>query len=186
MFWLWFPIGVCGVRTVLLFISSLSIFVLRVGQMHIGSRTTTPQISTLKYLVPLPIIQTLGWYVFSAWWFNEIYAWSSPTEDFAWVKPGRYVISIRYSWFTLLASFFFLNSDQSIRAGDVEWDSNLSPYISHSAGDCAICGPSLLWLRPYSHSRRKTGLWREGPRNSSAGLSYAEVKRQKSRYFAHR
>ncbi|GLB11525.1 hypothetical protein AtubIFM57258_008395 [Aspergillus tubingensis] len=75
--WAWFPIGGCGIRTVLLFLCSLVVFVLRVGQMHIGARTTSSPLSTFKYLVPLDVIQTFGWYLFSAWWFSEIYRWSS-------------------------------------------------------------------------------------------------------------
>ncbi|KAJ5938777.1 hypothetical protein N7466_001911 [Penicillium verhagenii] len=78
-FWSWFPIGSCGIRTVLLYISSLVVFVLRVGQMHLGSRNTTSSFSTLRYLFPLQVAQTFGWYLFSAWWFTEIYIWSSST-----------------------------------------------------------------------------------------------------------
>ncbi|KAL2809972.1 nucleoporin protein Ndc1-Nup [Aspergillus granulosus] len=88
-FWAIFPIGACGIRTVLLFISSLSIFVLRVGQMHIGSRTTGSAIHTFKHLFPLHVFQTLGWYLFSAWWFSEIYKWSASTSaHLEWVKRG--------------------------------------------------------------------------------------------------
>lgn len=36
VFWFWFPIGPAGIRTLLLFISSLPIFVLRVSQLHLG------------------------------------------------------------------------------------------------------------------------------------------------------
>ncbi|KAL5342557.1 nucleoporin protein Ndc1-Nup [Aspergillus crustosus] len=88
-FWAVFPFGSCGIRTVLLFISSLAIFVLRVGQMHIGSRTTSSSLQTLKQLFPFHIIQTFGWYFFSAWWFNELYKWSSPhSAQLEWVKHG--------------------------------------------------------------------------------------------------
>ncbi|GES62592.1 nuclear envelope protein [Aspergillus terreus] len=90
LLWAWFPIGACGIRTILLFLSSLVVFVLRVGQMHIGSRTTSSPISTFKYLVPLNILQTFGWYLFSAWWFSEIYKWSVPTDvHMEWVKRAR-------------------------------------------------------------------------------------------------
>ncbi|KAJ5105426.1 hypothetical protein NUU61_002773 [Penicillium alfredii] len=77
LLWSWFPIGTCGIRTLLLFVSSLAVFVLRVGQMHIGSRTTQSSLGTFRYLFPLNIAQTFGWYLFSAWWFTEIYLWSS-------------------------------------------------------------------------------------------------------------
>ncbi|KAL4927186.1 nucleoporin NDC1 [Aspergillus undulatus] len=89
LFWALFPIGSCGIRTILLFISPLAIFVLRVGQMHIGSRTTGSPIQTFKYLFPLHVLQTFGWYIFSAWWFSEVYKWSSPVSaHLEWVKRG--------------------------------------------------------------------------------------------------
>lgn len=92
VFWSWFPIGGCGIRTILLFVSYLVVFVLRVGQMHIGSRTTTSSFVTAKHLLPLHFIQTFGWYLFSAWWFSEIYKWSRPlAAGLEWVKLGRYV-----------------------------------------------------------------------------------------------
>ncbi|KAF9887871.1 hypothetical protein FE257_009531 [Aspergillus nanangensis] len=88
--WAWFPIGACGIRTIFLFLSSLVVFVLRVGQMHVGSRTTTSPIGSLNYLVPFNLLQTFGWYIFSAWWFSEIYKWSSPTDaHLEWVNRGR-------------------------------------------------------------------------------------------------
>ncbi|KAJ9354270.1 hypothetical protein DTO027B9_4896 [Paecilomyces variotii] len=90
-FWAWFPFGPCGIRTLLLFICPLSVFVLRVGQMHIGARTTSSPLGTIKHLFPLHIIQTFGWYFFSAWWFSEVYVWSSSSDaDLGWVKPGRH------------------------------------------------------------------------------------------------
>ncbi|KAL4921231.1 nucleoporin protein Ndc1-Nup [Aspergillus aurantiobrunneus] len=89
LFWALFPIGACGIRTILLFISALSVFVLRVGQMHIGSRTTGSPVQTFKYLFPLHVVQTFGWYIFSAWWFSEVYKWSSPiSAHLEWVKRG--------------------------------------------------------------------------------------------------
>ncbi|OJK03762.1 hypothetical protein ASPACDRAFT_111792 [Aspergillus aculeatus ATCC 16872] len=89
-FWSWFPIGACGIRTVLLSLCSLVIFVLRVGQMHLGARTTASSISTLKQLLPFDAFQTFGWYMFSAWWFNEIYRWSSPlSAHLEWVNRAR-------------------------------------------------------------------------------------------------
>ena len=36
VFWSWFPIGTAGIKTLLLFISALSVFVLRVAQLHLG------------------------------------------------------------------------------------------------------------------------------------------------------
>ncbi|KAJ5787231.1 hypothetical protein N7457_002221 [Penicillium paradoxum] len=90
LFWVWFPFGSCGVRTVLLFISSLTIFVLRVSQMHIGARTARSSLGTLKSFTLLQVAQTFGWYIFSAWWFTQIYVWSSSGDsNLELVKRGR-------------------------------------------------------------------------------------------------
>ncbi|KAJ5569914.1 uncharacterized protein N7459_009344 [Penicillium hispanicum] len=90
LFWSWFPIGACGLRAGLLFVSSLAVFVLRVGQLHLGSRTTKSSVAAARYLFPLQIAQTFGWYFFSAWWFTEIYLWSSATSaHLEMVNRGR-------------------------------------------------------------------------------------------------
>ena len=64
VFWSWFPVSACGVRTVLLFVSSLAIFVLRVSQMHIGPRNTHSSLSTFRHIFPVQVFQTFGWYIF--------------------------------------------------------------------------------------------------------------------------
>lgn len=93
VFWSWFPLGPCGIRAVMLFISSLVIFILRVGQMHVGSRTANSAFSRLRgSILSLSSVKILGWYTFSAWIFGEVYIWSSPAQaGFNWVKPGRSV-----------------------------------------------------------------------------------------------
>ncbi|PGH36331.1 nucleoporin NDC1 [[Emmonsia] crescens] len=89
--WSWFPLGACGVRTLLLSFSSLAIFILRVGQMHAGAQTTSsPFSSTRQALFSFSTFQTFGWYLLSAWWFSEVYMWSSSeSAELNWVKPGR-------------------------------------------------------------------------------------------------
>lgn len=49
--WFWFPIGPAGIRTLLLFVSALSIFVLRVAQLHLGmtERMLEKYYNTKKY-----------------------------------------------------------------------------------------------------------------------------------------
>lgn len=91
IFWFWFPIGPAGIRTLLLFISSLPIFVLRVSQLHLGARTTASSFETfITYLFRLNTIQTLAWYLFSAWWFSEVYMWSVPeSANLGWVAAGK-------------------------------------------------------------------------------------------------
>ncbi|EPS28683.1 hypothetical protein PDE_03629 [Penicillium oxalicum 114-2] len=91
LFWTWFPIGPCGLRAVMIFLSALLIFVLRVSQMHLGSRTTPSPLSTARNLFPLQIAYTFCCYLFSAWWFTELYLWSSSKEaQLDIVKRGRY------------------------------------------------------------------------------------------------
>jgi nucleoporin NDC1 len=62
--------------------------------MHIGALTTTSSFATWNQVIfPLPLIETFGWYLFSAWWFNEVYIWSSSASaELNWVKPGRLVV----------------------------------------------------------------------------------------------
>jgi nucleoporin NDC1 len=94
--WLWFPIGTCGIRTAMLFLSCLTVFVLRVSQMHIGSRTSASSFGIFKQFTFFQIAQTFGWYIFSAWWFTQIYIWSSSADnDLQLVKRGRYVKRLR-------------------------------------------------------------------------------------------
>ena len=106
--WFWFPIGPAGIRTLLLFVSALSIFVLRIAQLHLGmiwrmpeknrvlkrasgARTTASPFETFTtYLFRLNTFQTLGWYIFSAWWFSEVYMWSVPdSANLGWVAAGK-------------------------------------------------------------------------------------------------
>ncbi|KAI9829064.1 MAG: hypothetical protein M1832_000087 [Thelocarpon impressellum] len=67
--WFWFPFGSTGIRTLLLFISALAVFILRVAQLHVG---------------------TVAWYFFSAWWFSEVYVWSSSKDaELAWISDAK-------------------------------------------------------------------------------------------------
>ncbi|PGH22969.1 hypothetical protein AJ80_03018 [Polytolypa hystricis UAMH7299] len=90
-FWSWFPLGPCGIRALLLSIASMVVFVLRVGQMHMSTRTTSSSFATFKRQVfSITTVQTFFWYMFSAWWFSEVYMWtSSQSADLGWVKPGK-------------------------------------------------------------------------------------------------
>ena len=59
-----------------------------------GDRTTISPFNTFtKYLLRLNSAQTLGWYLFSAWWFSEVYMWSVPSSaNLGWVAEGKYVV----------------------------------------------------------------------------------------------
>lgn len=77
--WSWVPFGRAGIRTGLLFIPAFMIFILRVAQLHVGIRTSYSAYQTFtKYAPRFETIQTLTWYLFSAWLFSEVYIWSAP------------------------------------------------------------------------------------------------------------
>ncbi|KAK4549648.1 hypothetical protein LTR36_004949 [Oleoguttula mirabilis] len=89
--WFWFPLGMTGLRTLLLFIPCLAVFIVRVMNMHVGKRTTTSGFETLaQKATDWRSGATVGWYVFSAWLFGEVYIWSrSETANLGWIDPGR-------------------------------------------------------------------------------------------------
>jgi len=79
--WSWFPFGRAGIRASLLFIPSFAIFILRVAQLHVGLRTSYSAWKTFKgYALRFDVIQTIGFYAFSAYLFSEIYIWSASKE----------------------------------------------------------------------------------------------------------
>lgn len=81
VFWTWFPVGIAGIRTLLLCIPAFLIFILRVGQLHVGTRTSFSGWQTFRgYSFRSDFLQTIGFYVFSAYVFSEIYIWSA-SED---------------------------------------------------------------------------------------------------------
>lgn len=88
VFWSWFPLSRAGIRTGLLFIPAFMIFVLRVAQLHVGTRTSYSAYQTFRrYALRFETIQTLGWYLSSAYVFSEIYIWSaSSTADLNRIK----------------------------------------------------------------------------------------------------
>lgn len=67
------------------------IFVLRVAQIHIDARNTkSPFEAFSRLLLRFSAIQTLTWYLFSAWWFSEIYFWSaSDGANLGWILEGK-------------------------------------------------------------------------------------------------
>lgn len=89
--WSWFPFGRAGIRTGLLFICAFSVFVLRVAQLHIGIRTSNSGIGTFKeYAFRYQVVQTAGWYLFSAWIFSEVFIYSAPkSANIKWITDAK-------------------------------------------------------------------------------------------------
>jgi nucleoporin NDC1 len=95
IFWSWFPIGIAGLKAVLLLIPCLAVFIVRVANMHIGERAANgPALAALATITHSKsignTIHTLGWYMWSGWFFGEVYMWSSKPEDnLGMIDPGR-------------------------------------------------------------------------------------------------
>ncbi|KAF2166978.1 hypothetical protein M409DRAFT_66487 [Zasmidium cellare ATCC 36951] len=89
--WRWFPFGPAGIRALLLFIPCLAVFIVRVASMHIGKRTANSRAETIyAQLFSGRALHTLIWYIFSAWWFGEVYIWNSrDSAALMMVDPGR-------------------------------------------------------------------------------------------------
>lgn len=95
LFWSWFPLGPAGIRAAFLFISSLSIFVLRVAQLHFGPRSTISTFESLwNYALSKNTVLICFWYTLSAFLFAELYIFSTAKDaNLAWIDPGRCVRS---------------------------------------------------------------------------------------------
>lgn len=91
LLWRWFPVGLTGIRTLLLFVPCLAVFIVRVMNMEVGRRTTTSGFETLVQRVTEGRTwMTVSWYVLSAWFFGEVYIWSSSEEaELGWIDYGR-------------------------------------------------------------------------------------------------
>ncbi|KAF4553307.1 Nucleoporin NDC1-like protein [Elsinoe fawcettii] len=91
LFWSWFPFGWTGLRTGLLFISCLTIFILRVAFSHPGTTTDRSAAETVwRVFVSRRAIWTIIWYWTSGFLFSEIYIFSTAeSANLAWIDPGR-------------------------------------------------------------------------------------------------
>ncbi|KAF2421484.1 hypothetical protein EJ08DRAFT_619963 [Tothia fuscella] len=79
--WQWFPLGFAGIRTLMIFLSALTIFVLRVSRTHVGSRTTTSPFATFyNDIFDVSTYLTFLWYLVSAALYIEVYLFGRPPE----------------------------------------------------------------------------------------------------------
>ena len=90
-FWSWAPFGRAGVRTLLLFISVMIVFILRVSHLKFGQRTAVSPLAQFTYQARSTILlRTLCFYLISGCWFIEVYIWSaSASADLKWVKADE-------------------------------------------------------------------------------------------------
>jgi len=69
--------------------SSLFVFVLQIATLRIGQPVTRSPFARLRTsLLSMDSLQTIFWYLVSAWWFSEAYIWSS--TDLGWITRGDF------------------------------------------------------------------------------------------------
>lgn len=72
--WSWFPIGVAGIRTLVIFGCVLFVVVLRIAHPHVGIRTTNSPFDTFKQnALSLSAAETILTYTLSAFLFGQVY-----------------------------------------------------------------------------------------------------------------
>ncbi|KAF2086149.1 hypothetical protein K490DRAFT_58131 [Saccharata proteae CBS 121410] len=78
-------------RTLILIISVHAVYVIRVSQWHVGTRTTNSKVETFwQYAFQPATLNTIFWYSVSAFLFIETYMWSQPTESkFGFIDQGK-------------------------------------------------------------------------------------------------
>jgi len=91
LFWRFFILGRPGIRMLLLFVSVLSVFIIRLANLHVGDRNTASGVETLyQHLTAARTYNTLWWYLVSAFVFGEVYIWSRGNDAYlGWIDQGR-------------------------------------------------------------------------------------------------
>lgn len=91
LFWRFFVLGRPGIRMMLLFMSVLLVFIVRLSNLHVGDRNTTSGFETFyQHLTSRGSITALGWYCISAFIFGETYIWSQGNDaNLGWIDQGR-------------------------------------------------------------------------------------------------
>lgn len=96
LLWSWFPLGPTGIRAVLLFAPCLAVFIVRVANMHVGTYNASSDAAALlgRFSGVSGIgsaLHTVGWYIWSGWFFGEVYLWSrsGARPELGWVDHGQ-------------------------------------------------------------------------------------------------
>ena len=91
LFWRFFILGRPGIRTLLLFLSVLSVFIVRLANLQVGERNTASGVETLyQHLTSARTYLTLWWYLVSAFVFGEVYIWSRGNDAYlGWLDQGE-------------------------------------------------------------------------------------------------
>ncbi|KAH7084796.1 nucleoporin protein Ndc1-Nup [Paraphoma chrysanthemicola] len=152
--WLWFPIGPTGIRTLLLFLPALVIYVLRVAQWHVGQRQTLTRAETFnKYFSRKSTLLTLVFYAFSAWLYGEVYIWSrTSASKLGFTDIGRAHERLKLNERPLFLRFLFLVL-AVVQTGFHLWDDYDSIDVpamkpKKSADDATVASPVRRTSKP--------------------------------------
>jgi len=109
-FWAFFPLGPAGVKAGLFTLSSLFIFLLQIATFQIGKRCTPSNWTSIRtVLLSSSTYATLAWYVASAWWFCEVFIFTSPASAaLAWTINGGYGAPDKLNERPIYLRYFFL------------------------------------------------------------------------------
>ncbi|KAF2441461.1 hypothetical protein P171DRAFT_523466 [Karstenula rhodostoma CBS 690.94] len=108
--WSWFPVGPVGVRTLLLFVSALIIYILRIAQYHIGQRNTLGGSETFtKYAFTARTVIIVVSYTLSAFLFGEIYIWTQPeSRKLGYTDQGKNYERLRLNERPMFLRYMFV------------------------------------------------------------------------------
>lgn len=108
--WSWFPIGPVGVRTLLLFVSALIIYILRIAQYHVGQRNTLDGKDTFaKYAFTARTVMIVVSYTLSAFLFGEIYIWTQPeSRKLGYTDQGKNYERLRLNERPMFLRYMFV------------------------------------------------------------------------------
>jgi len=151
VFWSIFPLGSVGIRTILLFIPTMIVYILRVAQMHIGQRSTASPFDTFrKYAIRIDTLRTIMAYGLSSWVFCEVYIWTRHTAArLDYTDPGKLHERVRLNErpIFLRSLFIFLAVAQAIN------------HLWHDYDRIPIPGPTLKSSKENSKSTTRKPLY---------------------------
>ncbi|PNS19549.1 Nuclear envelope protein ndc1 [Sphaceloma murrayae] len=138
-FWSWFPFSMTGLRMGLLFVSCLTIFVLRVAYMHIGRSIDRSTASDVwKRCIGKRAVWTVIWYWTSGFLFSEVYIFSTaPSANLAWIDPGRSYERLRLNERVVMLRCMFglLSIGQALRHLRGDYDALEIPRVTRERPD---------------------------------------------------
>ena len=117
--WSVLSLGLTAFKAIMLFFTSLFVFVLQIATLQIGRPCSDSPAKAIRLRsLSFATVQIILWYFVSAWWFTEVYIWMSPASvDLGWLIQGDMTSPDRLNErpIYLRAVFLFLAAAQSAR-----------------------------------------------------------------------